>query len=117
MIGSLRGRVLHRTDGEVLVEVGGVGYRVTVAAGSVAGTALGEPIFLHIHTHVREDALVPVGVATNGSTSPRSEVREALAGLGYGPDEVREALAALPTDGPDDTAVLLRHALRALASA
>jgi Holliday junction DNA helicase RuvA len=57
-------------------------------------------------------ALVPVGVATNGSTSPRSEVREALAGLGYGPDEVREAITGLPDDG--DPSDLLRLALRTL---
>jgi Holliday junction resolvasome RuvABC DNA-binding subunit len=42
-------------------------------------------------------------------------VREALAGLGYGPDEVRDALAALPDDAPDDPSALLRLALRSLA--
>ena len=45
----------------------------------------------------------------------RVEVREALAGLGYGPDEVREALGALPDDAPDDAGALLRLALRSLA--
>jgi holliday junction DNA helicase RuvA len=67
VIGSLRGTVLDRSargdhQVELLVEVGGVGYRVVVPAGSVnrAGE-LGRPTFLHVHTHVREDAIVLYG--------------------------------------------------------
>lgn len=67
MIGSLRGLVLERTarnaqSGEVLVEVGGVGYRAVVPAGSLPHIPLpGEPVFLHVHTHVREDAIILYG--------------------------------------------------------
>lgn len=43
----------------------------------------------------------------------RTEVREALTGLGYGPDEVRAALARLPDEGAVEE--LLRSALRMLA--
>jgi Holliday junction DNA helicase RuvA len=50
---------------------------------------------------------------TGDSDSARSEVREALAALGYGVDEVRDALDQI-TDG-DDVQVLLRGALRVLA--
>lgn len=57
MIGSLRGRLLERWgDGEVLVEVSGVGYRVTVTPTTVV--ELGDPgddVFLYIHHHRRED--------------------------------------------------------------
>ncbi|MGC8626776.1 MAG: Holliday junction branch migration protein RuvA [Acidimicrobiales bacterium] len=67
MIGSLRGLILDRVlrndnQAELLVEAGGVGYRVVVPAGS-AGRAgeLGGPTFLHVHTHVREDAIVLYG--------------------------------------------------------
>jgi len=49
---------------------------------------------------------------TEPATS-RVQVRDALAGLGYGPDEVRDALATLPDDGPVEQ--LLRDALRRLA--
>lgn len=45
----------------------------------------------------------------------RAEVREALTALGYGPEEVREAVRELPADG--DTAVLLRQALSSLGGA
>lgn len=66
MIGSLRGVLLdRRTNGEVLVEVGGVGYRVQVTpTGAVGLGDLGGPVFLHVHTHVREDALVLFGFRT-----------------------------------------------------
>ncbi len=67
MIGSLRGQVLDRNaEGELLVEVGGVGYRVTVAPRTLAAAGeIGEPVFLHVHTHVREDAIVLFGFASS----------------------------------------------------
>jgi Holliday junction DNA helicase RuvA len=47
--------------------------------------------------------------------SPRSEVREALGGLGYSADEVREVLAQLDDEGTVED--LLRDALKLLAVA
>lgn len=199
MIGSLRGVVLEVLAGpELLVEVAGVGYRVAVPTTALATVELGGPIFLHVHTHVREDAIVLFGfpdrdsrvcfehlLATHGvgpslalailsvhspaalrqavrtgdadaltlvpgvgrktaarllielesrlgegmaisegsSAGPGGsgqaggalpEVRAALAGLGYGPEEVRAALRALPEEGPTED--LLRLALRELAA-
>jgi Holliday junction DNA helicase RuvA len=50
---------------ELLVEVAGVGYRVLVPAGGAARAGqLGGSTFLHVHTHVREDALVLYGFPT-----------------------------------------------------
>jgi Holliday junction resolvasome RuvABC DNA-binding subunit len=49
------------------------------------------------------------------SPSARADVRQALAGLGYAPDEIRDALARLPDDGALED--LLRDALRLLAAA
>jgi holliday junction DNA helicase RuvA len=201
VIGSLRGRLLHRADTEVLVEVGGLGYRVTLTPSSAATVGeVGAEVFLHVHHHVREDGetlfgfrtvderltfeallgahgvgpslalaivavhppdalrrvvatddvaalcLVPgvgkktaarlllelksrLDVPEGGSVavtvvppdgSPASalaDVREALVGLGYGADEIREAVADLPTDGDTASAELLRAALRRLAGA
>lgn len=66
MIGSLRGRLLERWgDGEVLVEVGGVGYRVTVTPSTVI--EIGEPgteVFLYVHHHLREDNQTLYGFRT-----------------------------------------------------
>ena len=67
VIGSLRGTVLDRLlrgdhQIELLVEVAGVGYRVLVPGGCARRCGqLGAPTFLHVHTHVREDAMVLYG--------------------------------------------------------
>lgn len=61
---------------------------------------------------------VPVGLdgqtETGASPSARADVREALAGLGYAPEEIAEATRQLP-DG--DAGALLKEALRLLAGA
>jgi Holliday junction DNA helicase RuvA len=57
MIGSVRGELLDRNDAELLVEVNGLGYRVSVTPATVR--EVGEPgttVFLHVHHHRREDA-------------------------------------------------------------
>ncbi len=194
MIGSLRGVLVDRpAPGEVIVEVGGVGYRASVTTSLLAGLqGPGSEVFLHVHTHVREDAIVLYGFAhaderrcfeallgahgvgpslalailssmspaslstavleddvdtlclvpgvgkktaarlllelkarldlpTLGEPGPvagpggstRSEVRAALAELGYGPDEIRVALEGLDEDGPVED--MVRSALRELA--
>ena len=47
-----------------------------------------------------------------GSSSAVADVREALSGLGYGDNEIRDILRELPP--ADDAAALLRDALKAL---
>jgi holliday junction DNA helicase RuvA len=63
MIGSLRGSVVARpAESEVIVEVGGVGYRLTVSTPTVAALGpIGAEAFFYVHTHVREDAIVLYG--------------------------------------------------------
>lgn len=61
MIGRLRGEVIERAEGALVVDVQGVGYRVTVSAH--CPFRLGERADLHIHTHVREDAISLFGFA------------------------------------------------------
>ncbi len=196
MIGSLRGRVLERSpSGEVLVEVAGVGYRVSVTPGTLRGLEPDRGVLLYVHHHIREDAQTLFGFATReeracfeallgahgvgpalalailsvhspeqlgaavrsgdldalclvpgvgkktaarlllelrarldagdvaemvtadpeGGTTPVAvHVREALAGLGYAPEEIREVLRDL--DGDSDAATVLRDALRQLAT-
>jgi len=193
VIGSVRGRLIDRGADEILVEVGGIGYRVTVTPATVVAIGdLGDDVFVYVHHHVREDAqtlygfptrderacfeiligthgvgpalalailsvhspeslrrtladddvaslcLVPgvgrktaarllvelksrldvpdvdlssvTAAPTRTEPSVRADVREALVGLGYGPDEIRAALADLDDEG--DPAIALKHALQ-----
>ena len=67
MIGRITGTIAHRdADGSVVVDVQGVGYEVFLPIGTAGRIAaeLGEPVSLHIHTHVREDTLTLFGFAT-----------------------------------------------------
>ena len=67
MIGRLSGTIEHReADGSVIVDVNGVGYEVFLPPGAVGrlGPGAGQAITLHIHTHVREDAMTLFGFAT-----------------------------------------------------
>src|SRR6202035_1783 len=62
MIGQLRGRLADKRPNQVLVDVNGVGYLVSVPLSTFA--ALGDlhaEVTLLIHTHVREDALALYG--------------------------------------------------------
>ena len=191
MIGTLRGEVLERNvDSTILLEVGGVGYVVSVSQRAISELEPGSPIFLYIHHHIREDAQTLFGFTTRderstfqvllgthgvgpamalavmathppaalvdvvangdiaaltlvpgigkktaerllvelknrlsvpvldgvnngaGGASAIADVREALTGLGYGSDEIRDVLSELATDS--DSATLLRDALKTL---
>ncbi len=201
MIGSLRGTLLARDDDAVVIEVGGMGYRVMVSPTTAVSLGdVDDEVFVWVHHHIREDAQALYGFATadgrrcftallgahgvgpslalailsvhgpidlarvlvdddvaalclvpgvgkktaarllielksrldipldgavadavgpgaspspaSGGAAARADVREALAGLGYGLEEIRDVLADLP-DG-DDPAVLLKHALQRL---
>ena len=48
----------------------------------------------------------------SAGTGPLSEVREALSGLGYGPDEIQDTLAAMPHDLPVED--MLKQSLQLL---
>ncbi len=194
MIGSLRGRVVTRPGPtEIVLEVGGVGYRATLTTPGAAAIRGADEVFVHVHTHVREDAIVlyafvhederrcfeallgahgvgpalamailsalsPAALSTavleddvvtlcsvpgvgrktaarlmidlksrlelpdlsgsdvvpvDGHRPARSEVRAALAELGYGPDEIRAAVEGL--DDSVGVEAMLRTALRELA--
>ena len=55
---------MRTAEGEVIVDVGGVGYRVTVTpatAAALQSAGTGAEATLHVHTHVREDAIVLYG--------------------------------------------------------
>ena len=94
MIGWLRGELLSRGgDGEVLIDVHGVGYRVLLPGPVLASIGdLGQTVCLFVHTHVREDAIVLYGFAH----ADERRCFEALLGAhGVGPSLALGILSAL----------------------
>ena len=83
MIGSVRGTIVERTtSGEVLVEVGGVGYRVNIPLRVVPSMDPGTNTFLFTHLHVREDAMTLYGFPTRDE---RDTFEVLIAASGVGP--------------------------------
>lgn len=187
MIGSIRGIIIDRDHETVIVEVGGVGYIVSVTPRTLSDLpGIDNEVLLHTHLNVREDQLalfgfgtkadkelfgmllgvsgvgpkvamailgtmtydqLSVAVATDDipaltavpgigkrsaqklllelkpkmdvadgpitTTGPLAEAREALEGLGYGPDEVRATLLEMPLDLPIED--LIKRSLQHLA--
>ena len=96
MIGSLRGTIVHRSSrGEVVLEVGGVGYRVTVPPSTMSHLGeLGATALVHTHLNVREDSLTLFGFVSRDER----DCFEALIGAhGVGP---ALALAILSVHAP-----------------
>jgi len=83
MIGFLRGRLAVKNPPTLLVDVGGVGYEVEAPMSTFYGLpAVGEPVSLHTHLVVREDAHVLFGF---GSEGERRLFRGLLKVSGVGP--------------------------------
>ncbi|MEY4577335.1 MAG: hypothetical protein RL701_2038 [Pseudomonadota bacterium] len=83
MIGRLSGVVVeHASDGSCVLDVGGVGYEVFVPLRERHRMALSTPATLHVHTHVREEALTLYGFL---STDDRSAFRVLMGVSGVGP--------------------------------
>ena len=62
MIAHLRGKLLAKHPNQAIVETAGVGYDVTISVPTFSDLpAVGGEVALHIHTHVREDALALYG--------------------------------------------------------
>lgn len=65
MIGQLTGKLLSKQPPQLLVDVNGVGYEVEAPMSTFyALPGTGEQVRLLIHTHVREDALLLFGFAS-----------------------------------------------------
>jgi len=62
MIAHLRGKLLAKHPNQAIVETAGVGYDVTISVPTFSDLpAVGAEVALHIHTHVREDAIALYG--------------------------------------------------------
>ena len=77
------------------------------------GKKTAERLLIELRNRLNLPMLDPVaGGAGAQKNTVVGDVREALTGLGYAPEEIREALRELPADG--DASTLLRDALKVL---
>ena len=97
MIGALRGTVLERSsDGEVLLDVQGVCYRVHVTPATLATMVdTSVPVLVHTHLHVRETELTLFGF---GSRDERACFEALIGAHGVGP---AMAMAILSVHRPE----------------
>lgn len=95
MIARLRGQLVALDAEAMVVDVGGVGYRVLVPGGAFS-QRLGDDVVVHTHLAVREDALTLFGFPDVGAL----RLFERLLGVnGVGPKLALAALATLGADG------------------
>lgn len=110
MIAYISGTLIAKSPEHVIVETGGLGYRVEIPSSTFAALpAAGKPVKLHTHHYVREDAVRLYGFATEAER----DVFEVMTGVSrVGPKLALSALSALsPAELRDhviegDTAVL-----------
>ncbi len=57
MISYLSGNVIIRDDPHLIIDVGGVGYKVLATSDVLSSATVGSPVKVFTYTHVREDAL------------------------------------------------------------
>src|SRR5260370_6602978 len=95
MIAHLRGTLLEKHPNQVIVDVQGVGYEVTIPVSAFSSLPeKGQQVQLHIHTHVREDALSLFGFPTAGD---KAMFEKLIAVSGIGPKLAVTALGGLTT--------------------
>ena len=97
MIAQIRGLIIQKEPGSVIVEAGGIGYQLYVSLTTFYGLPdSNQAVTLHTHTHVREDLLQLFGF----STLLEKELFQILIGVsGIGP---RLALNILSGISPEE---------------
>ncbi len=66
MIASIKGVLTYKCAGDIIVDVNGIGYQVAIPLSTFyILPEIGQPVSLHIHTHVKEDALQLYGFQTS----------------------------------------------------
>ena len=112
MIGSLRGTLLEKQPPHVILDVNGVGYELEVPMSTLFQLpAVDEPLVLHTHLVVREDAQLLYGFY---SKRDRALFRELIRLNGVGPKLALALMSGLSVDeliqcvNAEDTARLMK---------
>ena len=104
MIAQISGKLAQKLPGEVVIDVGGIGYLVLIPLNVFYHLPdIGAPMSLQIHTHVREDALQLFGFRD----AAEKQVFLLLMGVsGIGPKLALNILSGIPAE---DLARALRN--------
>lgn len=95
MIGRLEGKVIFKGERHVILDVGGVGYKVFVSVALGSKLVAGSPTKLWTHLHVRENALELYGFLYQAEL----EFFELLISIsGIGPKSALGVLSLAPLD-------------------
>ena len=109
MIAQLRGSLVQIDETSVIIDVGGVGYAVTISGKTRAGLGLGDPaVTLLTDMQVREDSMTLFGFTT---TSERDAFRLLVTVQGVG---AKAAMAILSVLNPDELADAVMSGDRAM---
>ena len=96
MIAHLRGKLLVKHPNQAIVETCGVGYDITISVPTFSDLpAVGAEVALHIHTHVREDALALYGFLR---ASEKALFEKLITVSGIGPKLAITILSGMPAD-------------------
>jgi holliday junction DNA helicase RuvA len=110
MIAHLRGTLLEKHPNLLTVDVGGVGYEVMIPVSAFSSLPdAGSEVRLHIHTHVREDALVLFGFV---SPTDKALFEKLITVSGIGPKLAITTLGGLTA--PDLAAAIKSGSLEIL---
>jgi Holliday junction DNA helicase RuvA len=95
MIGHLRGSILEKHPNQIMLDIGGVGYDVQIPISTYSALSdVGAAAALHIHTHVREDAILLYGFAT---PEEKALFERLISVSGIGPKLALAVLSGLQT--------------------
>jgi len=95
MIAHLRGRLISKHPNQAIVEAAGVGYDVAISIPTFSDLpAIGSEVALHIHTHVREDALALFGFLR---LEEKQLFEKLITVSGIGPKLAITILSGMPT--------------------
>jgi Holliday junction DNA helicase RuvA len=96
MIAHLRGTLLSKKPGQAIVETNGVGYDVAISVPTFSELpASGSNVALHIHTHVREDALQLFGFM---ELAEKQLFEKLVTVSGIGPKLAMTILSGMPAE-------------------
>jgi len=94
MIASLRGTLVSKTPTEIVLDVSGVGYGLSIPLSTFEKLGnIGSQVSLYTYLHVREDAMLLYGFLTE---EERSLFRLLLSVTGIGPRMAQGILSGIP---------------------